>query len=88
MVEGAKVLLAALEAGAEVEAVFVGVEGATAPAVVEAVDLSQHRTAQPGEPAEQQLAFVRVSERKYRIGFGRHRTNITALPALSRRAAP
>jgi len=41
VVEGAKVLLAALEAGAEVEAVFVGVEGATAPAVVEAVERAQ-----------------------------------------------
>jgi TrmH family RNA methyltransferase len=40
-VEGAKVLLAALDAGAEIEALFVGAEGMTAPAVLEAVERTQ-----------------------------------------------
>jgi TrmH family RNA methyltransferase len=43
VVEGAKVLMGALEAGAEVEAVFVGAEGAGAPAVIEAVERAQAR---------------------------------------------
>jgi TrmH family RNA methyltransferase len=43
VVEGAKVLLCALDAGAEVEAVFVGVEGANAPAVLEAVERAQSK---------------------------------------------
>ncbi|HXQ59726.1 MAG TPA: RNA methyltransferase, partial [Acidimicrobiales bacterium] len=38
VVEGARVLVSAIDAGAEIEAVFVGADGADAPAVVEATD--------------------------------------------------
>jgi len=43
VVEGATLLVTALDAGAEVEAVFVGAEGAGAPAVVEALERARGR---------------------------------------------